>query len=213
MARPPRPERKTELLEQILDYLLDSTLADLTFRSLADGLGISSYVLVYHFGNREQLVGEIIRGIVARFDGLFFDAPGNDAPKTGTAALIQWARAAFALALDHRGRHLQRLEFEAAVQDVVAEEPRRLGLEAYQKWHRLAAEWLARQGVPEDRAAVLGRTYVNAIMGVLYDYVLTGDRDAALASYDVVMATLPAQLEQAASAEADAGARPAGSAG
>ena len=50
MARPARPERKSELLSAILDYLMDKTLAELTFRSLADGLGVSSYVLVYHFG-------------------------------------------------------------------------------------------------------------------------------------------------------------------
>jgi len=40
------------LLSAILDYLMDKTLAELTFRSLAEGLGISAYVLVYHFGSR-----------------------------------------------------------------------------------------------------------------------------------------------------------------
>lgn len=60
MARPAKPERKAELLSAILDYLMDRTLAELTFRSLAEGLGISTYVLVYHFGSREQLVNDIV---------------------------------------------------------------------------------------------------------------------------------------------------------
>ncbi|WP_077490543.1 TetR/AcrR family transcriptional regulator [Sinomonas mesophila] len=181
MARPPRPERKTELLEQILDYLLESTLADLTFRSLADGLGISSYVLVYHFGNREQLVGEIIRGITSRFQGI--DA---GAPSAGVRELIEWAKGAFALTLDHRGRHLQRLEFEAAVQDVVAPEPRRVGAELIERWSGFLSGWLVGQGLSPERAKVIGRAYVGAIMGTLYDYVITGDRSAALASFDVL---------------------------
>ena len=70
MARPAKPERKAELLSAILDYLMDKTLAELTFRSLADGLGISAYVLVYHFGSREQLVNEIIRSIESRLDSM-----------------------------------------------------------------------------------------------------------------------------------------------
>ena len=181
MARPPRPERKTELLEQILDYLLESTLADLTFRSLADGLGISSYVLVYHFGNREQLVGEIIRGITSRFQGV--DA---EAPPAGLRELVEWGRGVFALSLDHRGRHLQRLEFEAAVQDVVAEEPRQVGAQLMERWSGFLSDWLVSQGLPQQRARAIGRAYVGAVMGTLYDFVLTGDREAALASFDVL---------------------------
>ncbi|MDQ4501709.1 TetR/AcrR family transcriptional regulator [Sinomonas sp. ASV322] len=179
MARPPRPERKSELLEQILDFLLDKTLADLTFRSLADGLGISSYVLVYHFGNREALVSEIIRGIESRFDPY---GPGAD--RLSVDGLILWARAVFEHSLDHRGRHLQRLEFEAAVQDVVAPQPRGNSATGYLAWCRFLTVWLEHEGVPADEAAVLGRTFVAALTGVLYDYVIFGDRPAVTASFE-----------------------------
>ncbi|WP_413248472.1 TetR/AcrR family transcriptional regulator [Sinomonas flava] len=190
MARPPRPERKQELLEQILDYLLDSTLADLTFRRLAEGLGISSYVLVYHFGNRDQLVGEIIRGITQRFQSIEADG----IPRTGRADLVAWARRAFELSLDHRGRHLQRLEFEASVQDVVAENPRRAGVDAYEHWRAFLAGWLVSQGVPAAQAASVARTYVGAIMGLLYDFVITGERRAVLESFDLIAEAFVQQL-------------------
>jgi AcrR family transcriptional regulator len=190
MARPPRPERKQELLEQILDYLVDSTLADLTFRSLADGLGISSYVLVYHFGNREQLVTEIIRGIAQRFQTI----ETGGIPQSGRADLVAWARRAFELSLDHRGRHLQRLEFEASVQDVVSEEPRRFGTDSYEHWRAFLAGWLVTQGIPAAQASAVARAYVGAIMGLLYDFVITGERRAVLESFDLLAEAFVKQL-------------------
>jgi AcrR family transcriptional regulator len=190
MARPPRPERKTELLEQILDFLLDKTLAELTFRSLADGLGISSYVLVYHFGNREQLVSEIIRGIEARFD---VHRPSGE--PMSLDELILWARAVFEHSLEDRGRHLQRLEFEAAVQDVVAERPRGGSTAGYLAWCRFLASWLESEGLPAEEAAVRGRTFVAAVIGILYDYVICGNQAAVRASFEMLVDAFVRQYE------------------
>ncbi|WP_369045170.1 TetR/AcrR family transcriptional regulator [Sinomonas sp. P10A9] len=194
MARPPRPERKYELLDQILDFLLDSTLADLTFRSLADGLGISSYVLVYHFGSREQLVTEIIHGIMGRYEPLESGTPASASPND----FVVWARKAFELCLDHRGRHLQRLEFEASVQDVVAERPRGAGVASYARWRGFLARWLRGQGVAAKRADALARLYVGSILGLLYDFVITGDKRAVLESFDLLSEAFVAQYEGAA---------------
>jgi AcrR family transcriptional regulator len=182
MARPPRPERKSELLEQILDFLLDKTLADLTFRSLADGLGISSYVLVYHFGNREQLVAEIIRGIESRFD---IHHPGGE--RLSLAELVLWARAVFASSLEDRGRHLQRLEFEAAVQDAVADRRRGNSVAGYLGWCDFLSDWLEQEGLPREEAAVTARTFVAAVVGILYDYVICGNRHAVTASFEMLV--------------------------
>jgi AcrR family transcriptional regulator len=190
MARPPRPERKTELLEQILGFLLDKTLADLTFRSLADGLGISSYVLVYHFGNREQLVAEIIRGIEARFD---IHHPGGE--RLSLPEIVLWARAVFASSLDDRGRHLQRLEFEAAVQDAVADHPRGNSVAGYLGWCDFLSTWLEQEGQPREEAAVRGRMFVSAVIGILYDYVICGDREAVTASFEMLVDAFARQLE------------------
>lgn len=182
MARPPRPERKSELLAQILDFLLDKTLADLTFRSLADGLGISSYVLVYHFGNREQLVAEIIRGIESRFD---IHRPGGE--RLSLTELVLWARAVFASSLEDRGRHLQRLEFEAAVQDAVADHRRGNSVAGYLGWCAFLSGWLEQEGLPREEAAVTARTFVAAVVGILYDYVICGNRRAVIASFEMLV--------------------------
>ena len=66
MSRRPDPERKPELVAQILDYLLDKPLSSLTFRTLASGLGVSTFTLVYHFGTRAELLSEIVAAISGR---------------------------------------------------------------------------------------------------------------------------------------------------
>ena len=64
MSRKPDPGRKPELLEQILDYLVDKPLAKLTLRTLASALGVSTYTLVYQFGTRDELVSDIVAGLI-----------------------------------------------------------------------------------------------------------------------------------------------------
>lgn len=174
MGRPPKPERKAELLDQIVDYLLDKTLAGLSFRTLADGLGISSYVLVYHFGSREELVNEIVRHIEARHDNLKAENPGGFSPEDFRSWILDgWSQ----LMVD-RNRQLQRLEFEAAVQDTVSPAPRGSAPKKFGYWHAFITDWLVCRGLPRDRAETFSRLFTSSLYGLQYDYVLNQDRAA-----------------------------------
>ncbi|NKX50929.1 TetR/AcrR family transcriptional regulator, partial [Arthrobacter deserti] len=111
MARPQNPQRKPQLLADILDYLRDKSLAEVSFRSLAEGLGISSYMLVYHFGTRDQLIAEITERIQAsRGPELAADPAG-----LGPAEFRQRLLGFWHPSLQEDTRQLQRLSFEAAV--------------------------------------------------------------------------------------------------
>lgn len=172
MARPPKPERKNELLEQIVEYLLDKTFASLSFRTLADGLGISSYVLVYHFGNREELINEIVRHIEARHDAL---KPAN--PEEFTREEFRaWILDSWNWLLVDRNRNLQRLEFEAAVQDAASLNPRASATKKFAYWHSFTADWLVNHGVEPGEAEPFARLFVSSLYGLQYDYVLNQDR-------------------------------------
>jgi AcrR family transcriptional regulator len=53
-------DRRTELTEAALDYVLDHGLIGLSLRPLAAALGTSDRMLVYHFGSKEQLVTDVV---------------------------------------------------------------------------------------------------------------------------------------------------------
>ena len=171
------------MLSAILDYLMDKTLAELTFRSLADGLGVSSYVLVYHFGNREQLINEIIRGIESRLDSVRA-TDVRDIDKDAWRAFLleswQWTMA-------QRNRHLARLEFEATAQDVVAAVPRGAAQEHFRMLHEKSRDWLIIQGIQPEFADTDARLFTAAFYGLQFDFVVNNQPEEASKAFELMM--------------------------
>jgi AcrR family transcriptional regulator len=66
MPRHSDPSRKPQLLAEIIEHLLDKSLASVSFRTIAQALGCSTYTLVYHFGSREELLSEIVSAVSTR---------------------------------------------------------------------------------------------------------------------------------------------------
>ena len=63
--------RKEELLSGLLSYIRAHGVADLSLRPLADQLGTSPRMLIYHFGSKEQmLVAALRRSREAQFERL-----------------------------------------------------------------------------------------------------------------------------------------------
>ena len=60
MSRDPDPTIKPALLEKILVYLLSHGLADLSLRPLAEAVGTTARMLIYHFGSKERLIVEAL---------------------------------------------------------------------------------------------------------------------------------------------------------
>lgn len=171
MPRRPDPTRKPELLGQILEHLRERSIATVSFRTLAEALGVSTYVFVYHFGNRAQLVAEIVRGVVARHDAFFaVDAAGLD-----EAGFVAHLGGAWADSSSPRGRDMQRLELEAALLEVVAGDAEGPARQDVVRWHRFVAGWLTARGVPTAVAKQEARIFVDAVRGMQYDVVVTAD--------------------------------------
>lgn len=191
MARPAKPERKAELLAAILDYLLDRTLAELTFRSLADGLGISSYVLVYHFGNREQLIAEIISSIESRLDPMR-SADVRDIDRGAWRAFLlqswQWSMA-------QRNRHLARLEFEATAQDIVAAAPRGTSQANFRMLHYKTRDWLVVQGIREEFAETDARLFTSTFYGLQFDFVVMNQPEEATKAFELMLSVFFSNLD------------------
>src|SRR5262245_21914444 len=58
--------RRAQLVDAAVDYVFERGASDLSLRPLADALGTSSRMLIYHFGTKDQLLVEILQAARAR---------------------------------------------------------------------------------------------------------------------------------------------------
>ena len=200
MARQTRPERKAELLAAILDYLMDKTLAELTFRSLAEGLGMSAYVLVYHFGNREQLINDIVVSIESRLDRM----RNTDVQDIDRAAWREFLLDSWQWTMAQRNRHLTRLEFEATAQDIVAAEPRGTSQEHFRMLHHKTRDWLMVQGIPEEYADTDARLFTSTFYGLQFDFVVMNEPEASTKAFELMLSVFFNNLESRLAATQEA---------
>ena len=191
MARPTRDERKAELLAAILDYLMDKTLAELTFRSLAEGLGMSAYVLVYHFGSRDQLINDIVVSIESRLDRM----RNTDVRDIDRAAWREFLLDSWQWTMAQRNRHLTRLEFEATAQDIVAAEPRGTSQEHFRMLHHKTRDWLMVQGIQEEFADTDARLFTSTFYGLQFDFVVMNEPEAATKAFELMLTVFFNNLE------------------
>ncbi|MCD5342050.1 TetR/AcrR family transcriptional regulator [Arthrobacter sp. AK04] len=201
MARPTRDERKAELLAAILDYLMDKTLAELTFRSLAEGLGMSAYVLVYHFGSRDQLINDIVVSIESRLDRM----RNTDVRDIDRAAWREFLLDSWQWTMAQRNRHLTRLEFEATAQDIVAAEPRGTSQEHFRMLHHKTRDWLMVQGIQEEFADTDARLFTSTFYGLQFDFVVMNEPEAATKAFELMLAVFFNNLETRLAANGHSG--------
>jgi AcrR family transcriptional regulator len=67
----PVSTRKHELLDACIAYLLRHGIADLSLRPMAAEVGTSARLLIFHFGSKEKLLGEVLDEMQARLQRSF----------------------------------------------------------------------------------------------------------------------------------------------
>lgn len=197
MARTPDPLRKPALLEQILDFLLDKSLADMSFRTLAKGVGVSTYTLVYHFGTRAELLREIVQAISSRssvIQSRLIDESSLDIYIGGLVLSWEWA-------VQPRNRQLQRLEFEAGMLEAVHPDELTITRALYARWLSIGTEALEGLGLSPEDAAAETRLIVNIFHGIQYDLVLNDDVPGATATLERAVEQHRARIEALMPAE------------
>jgi AcrR family transcriptional regulator len=53
------PDRRAELLGEILDHIVEHGVGDLFLRSMADAIRTSHRMLLYYFGSKEELIRQL----------------------------------------------------------------------------------------------------------------------------------------------------------
>ena len=159
--------RRDELIDQSLEYLLEHGVAGLSLRPMADHLGTSARLLIYHFGSKEGLTAAVM------------DEVRNRVQKSFARLLADPARAAeglmsafWAWAIHPQNIRCMQLLFE--VQILAIQNPDR-----YERYlEGTSSSWLELIEAslpPAKEKRVLATLCAAVIDGLLLEYLSTGD--------------------------------------
>jgi len=200
MPRAVDTERKPSLLAAIIEYFEDKPLSGLSFRTLAQGLGVSSYTLVYHFGTKEKLLDEIVRAIAERQKGAesaAVEAAGGAADRAMSIDThLADLKASFDWALNVDNLKLQRLEFEAAMIEAIDPEQHTHTRKVFAFWMEETVRMLRALGLDAEQAALESRVLNNSFYGFQYDLVVNRDPTRTSHAFDEMLERHRAHLKR-----------------
>lgn len=190
----PTADRRGELLEAIVDVLLEEGIADLSLRPLAERVGTSARLLIYHFGSKEDLLAAALAQVRARIAIALKALAQTDPSRSLGAALTRF----WLWATDEPNQKYFRLLFE--IDGLAMHNQLRFSIQARNEstsvWLNLIrnAEVLSGQSA----AALPGRTTLiwATVAGLLQDFLTTGDRERTTAALHYFL-SLIAKDEQA----------------
>ena len=161
-----------DLLERVVDDVTQHGIGDRSLRELAQAVGSSHRMLLYHFASREGLVAAIVDEVEARQRAALADAVASAPPDTPPEDIVLqlWQQVS-----SEELRPFVRLFFEA------------LAFAGRDADDHLTATWLDQS---EQLSRVLGgpvdavdlRLGVAVVRGLLVDVVATGDTGPATES-------------------------------
>ncbi|MGP3534257.1 TetR/AcrR family transcriptional regulator [Microbacterium sp. RD1] len=173
--------RADDLLPEIVDVLRARGPEGFVLQTLAEELGTSSRMLIYHFGGRDQLLGRALR--LVRADTIrMLEAP----PPAGLReAIDRW--------WEHYTAHLEELQLFfhlTARRFEIPEQFEEFAQDAVHGWVAYFADARRAEGGAAEDADELGRLAVATLRGLAVDLLLTEDRprvDAALARFQALL--------------------------
>jgi AcrR family transcriptional regulator len=183
-GRPVDHQHRAALLDAAVDHATEQVFADLSLRTIAAALGVSTTTLVHHFGTKEQLLEAVLARLRERLVAAGRELAGEHADLAGTArAFWTWSAderrwPTFRLFFAVYGRALQSPDTFAGFLGTVG------------------ADWAgilrAAQGPDVDPGVAARRaTLVIAVVrGLLLDLLATGDRARVEDAAEAFLASL-----------------------
>lgn len=169
---------RDKLLAATIAYVARHGIADLRLRTLAEAIGTSHRMLLYHFGTREGLFAAVVAAVEANQRDVLEQLARADLPPR-VALQAFWDD----VASEEKREHV-RLFFEIVAQALLgAPGTERLRETLVEPWiERVSAQ----SGLPREEARAQARLGVAVTRGLLIDLLVTGDRagvDAAMALF------------------------------
>jgi AcrR family transcriptional regulator len=175
--------RREDLAQQATDYVLEVGLIGLSLRSLASSIGTSDRMLNYHFGNKDQLVADVLR--VSNDRSVATMKALSPAPTVHRAVLDLWHTLNGV-----EQQRCQRMYVEAAALGLFGREPYASAVrEANAAWLGAMADFLTASGAPLRRVKPMATLLDSAFMGFQLDVQLDEtDADISRAVEDLAAA-------------------------
>jgi AcrR family transcriptional regulator len=187
---PPGP--KQQLLDSVIDHFCEHGMSDTSLRALAEAIGTSHRMLIYHFGSKEELFVEVsiaMEGRQRRILGEILETSGGS---LADRAREFWTRL--------RGPDLaplERLFFELYSQGLQDRPFARRFLDGIvDTWIDATAPALEAAGLSHSDARSEARLGLAVVRGLLLDVLATGDVEAADLAFERHLAAMTALVGQ-----------------
>jgi AcrR family transcriptional regulator len=189
-AAPAGPRSPRErLLDAAIDHFGRHGIGDTSLRGIAEAVGTSHRMLIYHFGSREGLLAEVTRAVEARQREVMTATYDSDLPPLEAAAKY-WEQTVEATL------RYGPLFFELAAHAMQGR------AHAASLREELIAAWLPDVtalcraiGIPDEQAETHARLALGASRGLLLDVLVTGDREEVARSADLLNRMLLSSAE------------------
>ena len=167
-------DRRSELLDKIVATLLANGSADLSLRPLADSVGTSARLLIYHFDTKEKLLADALALVRHRVETSLKELAARKKPASLRDSLFMF----WDWATDKPNQRYFRLLFE--VDGLSMFNRLKLSRQARQDgasvWIDLIGRAAANAPNNEKLSATHATLIIGAINGLLQDFLSTGDR-------------------------------------
>ncbi len=171
---------RQRLLDATIDHFASHGIGDTSLRSIAESVGSSHRMLIYHFGSREGLLAEVTREVEARQRAVMTATYDEGLPPLEAAAKY-WEETVEATL-----RH-GPLFFELAAHAMQGKpHAATLREELIAAWLPSVVDLCRAIGIPEDQASAHARLALAGARGLLLDLLVSGDRAEVAQSADLL---------------------------
>jgi AcrR family transcriptional regulator len=171
---------RERLLDSVIDHFGRHGIGDTSLRGLAEALGTSHRMLIYHFGSRENMLAEVTRAVEARQRAVMAATYDTDLPPLEAAAKY-WDETVEAtlrygpLFFELAAHAMQGKPHAASLRD-----------ELISAWLPQVTELCRAIGIPDDQAETHARLALGAARGLLLDLLVSGEREKVARSADLL---------------------------
>lgn len=175
-------DRRTELTEKALDYVLTHGLIGLSLRPLAAALGTSDRMLIYHFGSKDRLSTAVVALANQRFAASFQSMTKAAGPAQSPGEFVRYAWQALT---GSGATGAIRLYLEMCV--LTLREPDRWSTAQQQirePWLAMLRETLTDLNTPQAQVPALADLILDTFDGLLLGRLISTDPTRADAAAD-----------------------------